>query len=65
VVKHPGSANKGTLEKQAKNHLGEPIFEDLGHGRVYSNDLTTMLVQLNLKARCRRPHTDVVSMAAP
>jgi hypothetical protein len=43
MVKHPGPTNEGALKKQAKHHLGEPIFEDLGHGLIQPKDLTTML----------------------
>jgi hypothetical protein len=43
MVKHPGPTNEGALKKQAKHHLGKPIFEDLGHGLIHPNDLTTML----------------------
>jgi hypothetical protein len=43
MVKHPGPTNEGALKKQAKHYLGEPIFEDLGHGLIQPKDLTTML----------------------
>ena len=43
MVKHPGPTNEGALKKQAKHYLGEPIFEDLGHGLIQPKDLPTML----------------------
>ena len=65
MVKYSGPTDEGALKKQAKNHLGKPIFEDLGQSVMDPNDLTTMLGQPRAKAGCRRQHTNVRKMAAP
>jgi len=43
MVKHTGPTYEGSLKKQAKHHLGQPIFEDLSHGLIQLKDLATML----------------------